>query len=215
MQKIIRARYDKDKEYVYALKFYDNIFLYLKKNISKEYSFELCTPKELINFLKGKRYLKKDVVSINKRSKGCVVFSDKVIASKSLSEANKNLKKLGLYLPKEEKVLLQNIIKGQVAFKGRRVGKVKLLYSKKDMAKVKKGDIIVSPMTVSYFEPALIKAAAIVTDEGGITVHAAIFSREFRIPCIVGTKIATKVLKDGDLVEVDADKGVVKILKRK
>ncbi len=50
-------------------------------------------------------------------------------------------------------------------------------------------------------------------DEGGITCHAAIVSRELKKPCIIGTRIATKVLKDGDLVEVDANKGIVKILK--
>jgi len=58
------------------------------------------------------------------------------------------------------------------------------------------------------------EAGAIITDEGGITCHAAIVSRELGIPCIIGTKIATKVLKDGDIVEVDAGKGVVKIIKR-
>jgi len=62
--------------------------------------------------------------------------------------------------------------------------------------------------------PAIKKASAIVTNVGGITCHAAIVSRELKIPCIIGTKIATKVLKDGDLVEVDAQKGIVKILKR-
>ena len=61
---------------------------------------------------------------------------------------------------------------------------------------------------------AMKKAVAFVTDEGGITCHAAIVARELNKPCIIGTKIATKVLKDGDEVEVDADKGVVKILKR-
>ena len=54
------------------------------------------------------------------------------------------------------------------------------------------------------------KAAAIVTNEGGITCHAAIVSRELGIPCIIGTKIATEVFKDGDLVEVNANHGVVK-----
>lgn len=58
------------------------------------------------------------------------------------------------------------------------------------------------------------KAAAIITDEGGITCHAAIISREFKIPCIIGTKKATKVLKDGDMVEVDAEKGIVRILEK-
>jgi pyruvate,water dikinase len=58
------------------------------------------------------------------------------------------------------------------------------------------------------------KAAAIITDEGGINSHAAIISRELKKPCIIGTKIATQVLKDGDFVEIDANRGVVKILKR-
>lgn len=56
------------------------------------------------------------------------------------------------------------------------------------------------------------KAAAIVTEEGGITSHAAIVSREMKKPCIIATKNATQVLQDGDMVEVDADKGVIKIL---
>jgi pyruvate,water dikinase len=62
-------------------------------------------------------------------------------------------------------------------------------------------------MTSPDFIPILKKVSAIITDEGGITCHAAIVSRELKIPCIVGTKIATKVLKDGDVVEVDAQKG--------
>jgi len=69
-------------------------------------------------------------------------------------------------------------------------------------------------MTRPEFVPLMKKAAAIITDEGGITSHAAIISREMNIPCIIGTKIATKIFKDGDLVEVDADKGIVKILKK-
>ncbi len=80
---------------------------------------------------------------------------------------------------------------------------------------VKAGDIIVAPMTLPDILPAMKKAAAFVTDEGGILCHAAIMSREMKKPCIIGTKIATKVLKDGDLVEVDAKKGVVRIIKRK
>ena len=58
------------------------------------------------------------------------------------------------------------------------------------------------------------KASAFVTDEGGMLCHAAIIAREMNKPCIVGTKSATKILKDGDLVEVDANAGIVKILKK-
>jgi pyruvate,water dikinase len=57
------------------------------------------------------------------------------------------------------------------------------------------------------------QAGAVVTNEGGITCHAAIVSRELNIPCIIGTKIATRVLKDGDMVEADADNGIVRILR--
>ena len=65
-------------------------------------------------------------------------------------------------------------------------------------------------MTTPDMISAMKRAAAIVTDEGGITSHAAIISRELNKPCIIGTKLATKVFNDGDLVEVDATTGVVK-----
>ena len=64
----------------------------------------------------------------------------------------------------------------------------------------------------STYVPAMEKAGAIITDEGGLLSHAAIVSRELKVPCVVGTKIATRVLKDGDKIYVDADKGIVKIL---
>ena len=60
--------------------------------------------------------------------------------------------------------------------------------------------------------PALLLCSAIVTDEGGIMCHAAIIARELKKPCIIGAKVATKVLKDGDLVEVDAEKGIVRLV---
>ena len=72
------------------------------------------------------------------------------------------------------------------------------------------GDILVTEMTTPDFVPAMKRASAIVTDKGGITCHAAIVSRELNIPCVIGTKIATKVFKDGDVVEVNATSGVVK-----
>jgi phosphohistidine swiveling domain-containing protein len=80
------------------------------------------------------------------------------------------------------------------------------------LAKVKRGDILVCPMTLPDYLPAMKRARAIITEEGGVTCHAAIIAREFKIPCIVGTKIATEVLRDGDLVEMDPGTGVIKIL---
>lgn len=69
-------------------------------------------------------------------------------------------------------------------------------------------------MTDPHFVPALSLTKAIITDNGGVLCHAAIVSRELKIPCVVGTRIATKVLKDGDYVEVDAVNGVVKKLSK-
>ena len=75
------------------------------------------------------------------------------------------------------------------------------------------GDVLLAVMTRPVYVPAMRKASAIVTNEGGVTCHAAIVSRELGIPCVIGTKIATKVFKDGDLIEVDADKGLAKKVK--
>jgi len=104
---------------------------------------------------------------------------------------------------------------GTVASAGRAIGKVRIVITEKDVLPFQEGEILVSTMTRPEHIVAMKKAKAIVTNEGGITCHAAIVSRELGIPCIIGTKIATKVLKDGDLVEVDAEKGIVKILKKR
>ncbi len=101
-------------------------------------------------------------------------------------------------------------IKGTVAYKGKVVGKISVLQGPEQINNMTKGNILVCPMTNPDLMPAILKCVAIVTDEGGLLCHAAIISREFRIPCIVGTKIATKIFRDGDMVEVDAEKGIVR-----
>ncbi len=107
-----------------------------------------------------------------------------------------------------------NEFEGTPACIGQAKGLVKLIISADDIPKMNKGDILISPATNPNLLPAMKKAAAIITDEGGITCHAAIVSRELNIPCIIGTKIATKILKDGNTVKVNAEKGIIKILKR-
>ncbi|MFH0979221.1 MAG: PEP-utilizing enzyme [Candidatus Woesearchaeota archaeon] len=107
-----------------------------------------------------------------------------------------------------------DIVKGIPAFTGIVRGKVVVVKDRTELFKVKKGNIVVIPLTTPDYIIAMKKAAGVVTDLGGVTSHAAITSRELKIPCIVGTSNATKVLKDGDYVEVDANKGIVKILKR-
>ncbi len=101
-------------------------------------------------------------------------------------------------------------IQGKVGYSGKVQGRVQIIHKSKDLAVFKDGNILVTAYTAPEFVPIMKKALAIVTDTGGLTSHAAIVSRELGIPCIVGCKIATKVLKNGDMVEVDAHKGIVR-----
>jgi phosphohistidine swiveling domain-containing protein len=101
------------------------------------------------------------------------------------------------------------VINGQVAYKGFARGKVRVVISPKN-AKLQPGEILVTGMTRPEFLPLMKLASAFVTDAGGILSHAAITAREMKKPCIIGTKNATKVFRDGDLVEVDANKGIVR-----
>ncbi len=101
------------------------------------------------------------------------------------------------------------ILEGTPASPGFATGPVKVLKSAKEISKIRKGDILVAPMTSPDFVPAMKKALAIVTDEGGATSHAAIVSRELGIPCVVGTKIATKTLIEGMHVSVDGSEGQI------
>ncbi len=114
-----------------------------------------------------------------------------------------------------------NEISGMVASKGYSVGKVvKFSYKKsgghsKKIEKMGIGDIVVTEMTRPNIITACEKAGAIVTDEGGILSHAAIISRELGVPCVIGTKLATRILNDGDFVEVDAETGIVRKITEK
>lgn len=116
---------------------------------------------------------------------------------------------LKAYLPSVTDALT---CKGMVACRGYMQGKVRCIPSADSLAAklFQKGEVLVTGMTRPEFLPLMKKAGAIVTDEGGISCHAAIVSRELNIPCIIGTKVATKMFKDGDLVEVDAEKGIVR-----
>jgi len=104
------------------------------------------------------------------------------------------------------------VVKGSPACRGKVTGRVKVVRKLSELNKVENGDVLVAKMTTPDYMMAIHKAVAIVTDEGGVTCHAAIVSREFNLPCIVGTRNATQTLSDGDIVEVDADNGVVRVV---
>jgi pyruvate,water dikinase len=166
---------------------------------------------DIRNFLENKIALSKSEVQ-NRRyfyllllNKGRFNFYSGKIAEKMKKEI------LDKFLPKEIKEF-----KGSVANRGKVRGKVKIIkfddlrVIEKVAKIIKEKFILVTGMTNPNMVPLIKKAKGIVTDEGGMTCHAAIISREFNVPCIVGTRIATSILKDGDLVEVDANKGIIK-----
>lgn len=108
----------------------------------------------------------------------------------------------------------QDTVAGQVASQGYAKGVARIILDLRDFDRFKEGEILITGMTRPEFVPLMKKAAGIVTNEGGVTCHAAIVSRELNKPCIIGTQNATKLINDGDMVEVRANHGTVRILKR-
>lgn len=109
----------------------------------------------------------------------------------------------------KEKVATTAILEGLGASPGVAYGEAKLIVDASELGKVKEGDILVAVMTTPDMVPAMKRAAAIVTDEGGLTCHAAIVSRELGCPAVVGTRKATELLTDGMKITVDGEKGLV------
>lgn len=142
-------------------------------------------------------------------TRGCFIFRDQVLP---LSELVRVKRENNFSL---EKVLTDHSateVLGTTAHPGIARGHVKILFGTEDTNKIVEGDVLVAPMTKAGYLPMMERAAAFVTDEGGVTCHAAIVAREMKKPCIIGTRVATQVLKDGDLVEVDADNGLVRVV---
>jgi phosphohistidine swiveling domain-containing protein len=207
--KILEAtkKYGELKEY---RKNYLLLVLYRIYILMKEIASRLNTDVKYLHFMLAKEFdtifESYDENVPKERMKASILVSENGVSRVLLGqEYLQYLEKL----PKTE--VLENIqeLKGMPAFVGKAKGTVKIINSAKDAGKMQKGDILVSIATFPDLVPAMKKAAAIVTDEGGITCHAAIVSRELGIPCVIGTKFATKALKDGDIVEVDAHKGTI------
>jgi len=110
---------------------------------------------------------------------------------------------------KKIELLGKVLLHGETASAGFYSGAVKIVHNPSELGKVQKGDVMVTTMTTPDMVPAMQRAGAIVTNEGGMTCHAAIVSREMGTPCIVGTEVATHNLKDGQVVTVHASQGIV------
>ncbi|MFH0870562.1 MAG: PEP-utilizing enzyme [archaeon] len=107
----------------------------------------------------------------------------------------------------------KSVFKGTPVYQGKVNGKVRVIRSINELPKLQDGEIIVTSNTTPDYVPFLRQAKAIIAEKGGITSHAAIISREMKKPCIIGIKHVTLMLKTGDIVEVDANNGVVKVIK--
>jgi pyruvate,water dikinase len=107
-----------------------------------------------------------------------------------------------------------NEIKGFASSAGVAEGPARVLKLMEDVVKLLPGEIMVSPCTNPSWAPVFTKIRAAVTDIGGLTSHAAIVSREYGLPAVTGTGVATSVIKTGDIIKVDGSTGVVTIIRR-
>lgn len=176
---------------------------------------KLKIPSELVDFVEFLTFEEVNtgrwppVPILRKRRQGFIYFKGELHGDELKKFAKKNHFEIIDEVAREGKK-----IRGFCAVKGKARGMVRIIFERSQLDKVLAGDILIASMTTPDFLPAMKMAGAIVTDEGGITCHAAIVSRELKIPCVIGTKIATQVLKDGDSVEVDANRGAVRIIRR-
>lgn len=173
---------------------------------------ENCTVAEVRNLMKNNKI---DLSKINERNNGYVAVRKKgkwnFYIGKEANEIAKRTK------PTIDRNVTH--IKGNTASMGNVRGPVRIIKNisenlDKRLQEMKAGEILVTEMTRPRLMDVCKKAAAIITDEGGINCHAAIISRELNIPCIIGTKVATQLLNNGDIVEINGDNGSVEIIER-
>ena len=173
----------------------------------------LLSPSEMVSVAQGSSG-NIHLSEILKREKGffnTVVENGEELILHSEDPEYQKIKELYLTFDESKK---SDVLYGVGAAPGVVKGRVCIIHSMQDAGVFKDGEILVASETTPSFVPLMRMASAILTGKGGITSHAAIVSRELKKPCIIGIKDVTKILKDGDLVEVDAERGIVKILKR-
>jgi len=180
------------------------------------YQLKFLTPKELISFLTAEKPKEEALNLFEERKDLAFEMFDGLDQSVSVGEkAQEWVKEIkqGLDLGVEiEEEIDTKELKGMGASIGTAEGPARVITSVEEIKTVQEGEVLVVPSTSIDFVVAMKKAVAIVTEVGGLTSHAAIVSRELGIPCIVNTKIATKVLKTGMKLRVVGDKGIVEIL---
>lgn len=169
---------------------------YLKNDYEKQIQF--LTLDEILN----KQELTKK--QLEERQSGFVYYKNKITYCSDQEQVDAWAKKNEFILNDVKKSkIVGNSIFGSVAYNGTVTGRAVLVFNENDFKKVKQNDIIISPMTTPSFSQVLDIVSAIVTDDGGTVCHAALLAREYKVPCIVGTKTATQFFKDGDIIEIN------------
>lgn len=188
--------------------FFENITKIIQEkclDFKYEYAISM-TDKEIISFLTVNKDINLPILKKRFQQKFVSIYKNnklEFIYNKQLIDTIRNA-----YLK------VNNIeLKGLIVSKGKVKGRARVIKSKKEFIKFKQGEILVCNFTTPDYIPIMNKAIGIITDDGGITCHAAIVSRELNKPCIVGTKSATRSFKTGDLLELDANQGIIKIIK--
>ncbi len=225
-KKLIKAIRDFIFLRTYTTEYSDHLFFVGRHTIFKEISKRtnisdedliMLDDKEILDILKNQGIMGNEIKeSLENRKKGFAMIwlngeVQTVFGNESIEIQNEIARTYKISQDNEE-MIDKKVISGSIANKGKVKGIARVLTTYKDIYKVEKGDIIVATMTTPDYVSAMEKASGFITDEGGITCHAAILSREFNVPCIVGTVNGTKEIKDGQMIELDAYTGKVYIL---
>ncbi|MFA6466947.1 MAG: PEP-utilizing enzyme [Patescibacteria group bacterium] len=178
------------------------------KKYYKKIDLTLLNSKEISKYLASKKLPNQNIL-LERKNEYLLAMTNLKTKTIKRQVIQKTLTK---YLASEN---LANVseLKGIITYSKKVAGPAKIVLKKEQLSKIKSGDILITIMTNPEFIPSLKKVAGIVTDYGGLTCHASIISREMKIPCIVATKHATAIFKDGDLIEIDDKKSIVRKLK--
>ncbi|MFA6524789.1 MAG: PEP-utilizing enzyme [Patescibacteria group bacterium] len=195
-----------------AMYYYENIFKEVGKRFGLSVSqVQALKSREIITVLRGGKV---DPHILNERlkkavdywqRKGKTGFANKVMTGE---QAVQFMQSINLKKPNYAKKQLS----GTCAYPGKVKGIVKIVNIPEDIKKMKQGDIMVAHNTNPNLVPAMKKASALIGGAGGLTCHTAIVAREMKIPCVVGVADCDKLLKDGDKISVDAERGIIKKL---
>jgi phosphohistidine swiveling domain-containing protein len=202
-------RTDRVDAFKYSLLKIKPLFEYVAKLIKQDLlaAVEIYQD-EIEDILLENKFPSANEMKLREQKQGIFYYSlnDKhfIYKAKEVEDTLKKLKKI---------TTSTDLLKGVVASKGIVEGKVRLIKTDNDISLFKEGEILVAFSTEPKHTPVMKKSSAIITEEGGITSHAAIMSRELNKPCIIGVKNITEILKTGDYVKVDGENGIINILK--